>query len=346
MRISRRLAALSAVALYFAQVAGSQSGPAAHSLPKIGTIDFYGLHKVTEAKIRQTLGVREGDPLPASKGDAEERLDAITGVVATHLEAVCCENGAVILYVGIEERGQPHFELHNPPEGDAILPPEIAGVYRRFLEAYDSASRRGAVDEDLTQGHSRVADLPTRAVQDMFPAMASDHLLALRAVIHDSSEEGDRAVAAYVIGYAPDKRSVINDLQYALRDADPGVRLNAARALTAIAVKARLDPNANIRIEPTWFLEMLNSLSWTDRTRALTALDLLTESRNPAMLTQVRDAALPALAEMARWKTLSHALPAYIILGRVAGLTEEQIQSQWSAGNRETVIAQALKKSK
>ena len=52
---------------------------------------------------------------------------------------------------------------------------------------------------------------------------------------------------------------------------------------------------------------------------------------------------VPALADMARWKTLAHALPAYILLGRVAGIPEEQIQDSWSRGDRESVIAAALK---
>ncbi|MGH9810404.1 MAG: HEAT repeat domain-containing protein, partial [Terriglobia bacterium] len=234
----------------------------------------------------------------------------------------------------------------NAPEGDAPLPGEISAAYARFLTAFEHAVRGGSTQEDLTQGHSRMADIQVRAVQDMFPAMAKEHLLALRAVLRDSSEEADRAIAAYVIGYATDKRAVVNDLQFALRDPDPGVRINAVRALTAIAVKAHLDPNSGITIEPTWFIAMLNSISWTDRTRALAALDLLTDSRNPAVLAQLRDNALPALVEMARWKTLSHALPAYILLGRIAGLTEEQIQAAWSTGDRESVIAQALKKQK
>ena len=55
---------------------------------------------------------------------------------------------------------------------------------------------------------------------------------------------------------------------------------------------------------------MLNSLSWSDRERALTALEILTDTRDAQMLSQLRQRALPALAEMARWKTLEHALPA------------------------------------
>ena len=62
--------------------------------------------------MQKALGVQEGDLLPLSKGDVEQRLDDIPGVVESHLEAVCCQNGKVTLYVGIEERGAAHFELH------------------------------------------------------------------------------------------------------------------------------------------------------------------------------------------------------------------------------------------
>jgi HEAT repeats len=307
--------------------------------PVIGTLDFYGLRKVPEAKVRQALGVHEGDLLPPSKGDIEERLDALPGVVQAHLEAICCENGKIILYTGIEERGAPHFDLHEVPDGDAALPSEIDSAYRRFLEAYGEAARFGYTKEDLTKGYARSEDVTTRAIQEMFPSLVADHLAELRATLRNSSDEEQRATAAYVIGYAADQKSVVNDLQYALRDADPGVRVNAARSLIAFA-------GAGIKVEPTWFIEMLNSLSWTDRTRALAALQILTDARNPAVLDQLRERALPALVEMARWRTLSHALPAYVLLGRITGLSEKQIQDAWSGANRESVVTEAAKLEK
>ena len=55
---------------------------------------------------------------------------------------------------------------------------------------------------------------------------------------------------------------------------------------------------------------------------------------------------VPALAEMSRWKTLEHALPAFILTGRVAGLSEQQIQDAWTRGDRESVIAAATGKKK
>src|SRR5438105_2393827 len=123
----------------------------AQSIPRIAIIDFYGLNKVQESRVRQVLGVKEGDPLPPSKGGTEERLDAISGVVESHLEAVCCESGNAILYVGIEERGATHFELREAPEGDVALPADVLDTYRRFTAALESAGRRGVTGEDLRQ---------------------------------------------------------------------------------------------------------------------------------------------------------------------------------------------------
>jgi hypothetical protein len=316
----------------------------AQSPPRIGIIEFFGVRKVSEAKIRQTLGVREGDFLPPSKGNAEENLDKLSGVVESHLEAVCCDEGKMILYVGIEERGAPHFELRDPPEGDSKLSDEVMGVYNRFQEVFGDAVRRGSTAEDLTQGYSRMADQTARAVQDMFPGLATDHLQELRAVLHDSEDVFQRAAAVYILGYAADKKTVLEEMQFALKDADPGVRDTATRGLTALAVYARLNPKSAIKIEPTWFIEMLNSLAWSDRNRAMSALQILTDNRDAGVLAQLRARALPSLVEMARWKTLPHALPAFILVGRVAGYSDQQIQDAWSKGDREKVIAAALGK--
>jgi len=313
---------------------------------RIDVLDFYGLHKVSESQIRKALGVREGDAMPPSKGDAEAKLDQISGVVESHLEAVCCDNGQTILYVGIEERGASHFELREPPDGDANLPDEIVSAYTRFLDAAQAASRRGSSNEDLTHGHPLMADGAARAIQEMFPALVDQNLAQVRAALRGSSDEAQRAMAAYVLVYASRKRDIVNDLQTALKDADAGVRNNAARSLVALSVLAKLDPSSEISISPTWFIEMLNSLSWSDRNRALWALQTLTDSRDPLILDQLRTRALDALIDMARWKTLSHALPAFVLLGRVAGMPEPEIQAAWTRGDRDIVIAAARKKAR
>jgi hypothetical protein len=342
MRLLRRAFLIKLLATA-ATIASAQVpvGPAV-SAPAVGVIDFYGLNKVSVDRIRKTLAFKEGDPFPPSKANVEERLDALPGVIESHLEAVCCDGSRIVLYVGIEERGSAHFDLREAPEGEAALPPEVVALYRRFFDAFEDAVRRGSTAEDLTHGHSLMADPLVREVQQQFPAIADQHLSELRNVLRNSSDDEQRAMAAYIIGYASKKDQVAGDLQFALRDADPGVRSNAARAIVALAVYARLQPDFGIKLEPTWFIEMLNSLSWSDRERALRALQILTDGRDAPMLAQMRNRALPALAEMSRWKTLEHALPAFVLTGRVAGLTEQQIQDAWTRGDRESVIAAAL----
>ncbi|MGH9558022.1 MAG: HEAT repeat domain-containing protein [Bryobacteraceae bacterium] len=314
--------------------------------PRIGIVDYYGLHKVPQFKVLAALGVRDGDPLPRSKGDAEQRIEQVPGVIEAHLEAVCCDQGKTILYVGVEEKGATHFDLREPPAEDVQLPGEIATTYRRFLDASEKAARLGEIAEDLTNGYALSANVETRDIQQQFIPIAQHYLPDLRHVLRDSSDEEQRAIAAYVIGYAPDKYAAVDNLQFALKDADPGVRANATHGLKALAVFARLHPDTGVKIEPTWFIEMLNSLSWADRNQAVSMLDLLTEDRDPSALDQIHARALPSLIEMARWKTLAHALPAYLLLGRVAGLPQDQVRDAWSRGDREWVIAQVERKKK
>lgn len=314
---------------------------AAAQNPVVGIIDFYGFREVSETRAREVLGVSEGGELPSSRIDAEEALEQIPGVVRARILATCCEDGEAILYVGIEEKGAPHFDFRDPPSELVVLPEEVHDTYVHFVAALEEAVRLNETAEDFTNGHSLMANAACRVYQERFVELATAHLDILRDVLRNSYNEEHRAMAAYIIGYAPGKREVVNDLMYALRDPDETVRDNAMRALAAIEVLARLRPTLDIEIPPTWLIEMLNSLIWTDRTAAAVNLVNLTENRDAAALAQLRDRALPALVDMASWKSLPHALPGFILLGRALGVEEEAIQKAWSDGNREELISRA-----
>lgn len=331
---------LLAPALLLAQKPGSPA-PVAPPIPRIGIVDFYGLHKVSPDRVLKTLGVREGDLLPPSKEEVEEHLESIPEVVQARLEAVCCPGGSVSLFVGIEERGAPHFALRSVPAGAALLPPDVMDDYGKFLSALRNAAARGKGAEDLTQGHSLMADPDARAFQTRFLAIARDQLPLLSDVLRNSSDEEHRAAAAYIIGYAPKKADVINDLQLAMQDPAPGARSNAMRALAAIGVLATREPAQGIRISPTWFVEMLNSIVLSDRHRAAIALGSITADGG-AGIEHIRERALDAVVEMARWKTLEYALPAFILAGRIAGESDLRIHEAWKSGDRETLIKKAL----
>lgn len=310
--------------------------------PRVDVIDFYGQRQVSRSLLQQALGTREGGPLPPSRGEAERRINQIDRVVATQLEAVV-EDGLTILYVGIEERGAPHFPIREAPGGPQVLPPAILTSYEEFLSASRAAAARGSTAEDLTNGHSLLADPESRRIQQTFPAIAEENLELLQEVLRESSDDPSRIAAAYIIGYYPDKAAVVDDLQYALRDANPSVRANAISSITAMVVLSRLHPETGLRISATWFIEMLNSISWSDRNRALWAMQLLTEERDDTVIRQLQTRAMDALVEMAGWKTLRHALPAFILVGRVGGLPEQEIQDAFARGERQEVIESVLK---
>jgi hypothetical protein len=326
----RLLVPLLAPALLFAQ-----------SPPRIGIIDFYGAHKTTPAELRKVLGVREGAVLSGSRAEVEERLEEMPNVVRARLSAACCEAGNAILYVGIEERGAPHFDLRSTPEGELYVPTEVADAYQTFLDAIRAAPRSGGVTEDLSRGHSLLSDPAARRMQERFVTLAEQHAAELRAVLRGAADDQQRAIAAYVIGYHPQKPRIVDDVIYALQDADSTVRANAMRSLAALAVYAAKNPEAGLKVSPTWLIEMLNSLEWSDRNNAAVTLVTLTEAREAGLLALLKQRALPSLVEMAAWRHLPHALPAYILVGRIAGVSEPALQKAWSDGNRDTVIRRA-----
>jgi hypothetical protein len=261
------------------------------------------------------------------------------------VEAVCCEGPDVTLFMGIEEKGAPLPALRTPPAGNATLPPDLTDTYQEFLIAVARAAARGNAGEDLTAGHSMMADPEARAAEERFAAFAADHLPLLREVLRNAGEPDERATAAVVIGYVPKKQEVINDLQYAIEDPDESVRANAMRSLKAIAVLAAKKPDLGIRVSPTWLVEMLHSIVLSDRVQSAEALVTLTDGGDQATLDQIQESARPDLAEMARWKTLPYALPPFLLLGRVAGIPDAELHQFWEKGDRESVIRRALSQS-
>ena len=107
---------------------------------------------------------------------------------------------------------------------------------------------------------------------------------------------------------------------------------------------AQQAPDRKIEVRADPFVELLNSLTWTDRNKSSLALMALTESREPALLSALRQKALPALIEMARWKSRGHAVASVMILGRVAGIPENDLISAAAKGSHATIVDMALKR--
>ncbi|HEY3453659.1 MAG TPA: hypothetical protein VGK64_03590 [Bryobacteraceae bacterium] len=328
-------------------LAASLAAAAENITPRIGLIEIYGDHKVSENKIRAALAVKVGDLLP-SRQDAEARIDKVPGVLVSRVEAACCSGPGTILYVGVEERDAPHVQYHDAPTGDITLPASLFDGYRKLLDNVAASIRGHNADQDLTNGYSLMADPDSRELQLSFLPAVAENLALIDRVVRESADPEQRAAATYLMQYGPrgprTNKIIINALQYALRDREDEVRENAVRALRAVAVSGKLHPEQQIRIQPTWFVELMNSVVWTDRRDATLALVNLTETHDPETLQLLRERALPSVIEMARWHDLQHALPAFILAGRLAGLDEKQIKTAWLGEDRESVLKQALSK--
>ena len=314
------------------------AGAAAAQIPQVRDINVYGQGKLPVERILTAAKVQAGQPLPASKGDIEDRVMQIPGVVEARVEAVCCEGPSIVLFVGIEQREGPHVALRSEPNGDKSLPAGIVEGYRDYLKAVEGGGRgeKGGPYRLLLPGVG-----PAELEQELMP-LTDQHLAEIRDVLRNSAETPERAIAATVISYSSKPPTVIDDLQYALQDPDEAVRGNAIRSLNRLALLGARNWKLGIRISPTWLIELLNSLTLSDRLLATSALLTLTDSRDRNILDQIRDRGLPALVEMARWDTLNYALPPFLLVGRIAGLKDEEIESRWSKGERQPVIDQAL----
>ncbi len=313
--------------------------------PRVGLIEVYGTRKVPPDKIKAALGARPGDPMP-SRLDAEDRIDKVSGVVVSRVEAACCDGKNMVLYVGVEERDSPHIDYHPNPTGDVALPADLSNDYRTFLDEVAGSIRGRNADEDLTQGYSLMQDPECRRLQQSFIPAVAANLAVVDRVLRESADPDQRAAAAYLLQYGPRDphaiKIVVNGLQYGLRDDDDNVRENAMRALKAVAVGAKMHPEQQIHLEPTWFVELMNSVVWSDRRDATRALVNLTENREADTLALLRQRALPSVVEMARWHDMNAALPAFILAGRLAGLDEAAIKTAWVSGDREAVLKRAL----
>lgn len=313
--------------------------------PRVGAIEVYGNRKTSASKILRALEMKPGDP-PAALGDAIDRINKVSGVLGSRVEATCCVQGKVTLYVGVEERDAPHIEFHPAPTGDVTLPDEVVDNYHSFIEEVTKSVRDDLKAQDLTNGYSLMASAVGRTLQLRFRTLVARDLADIDKVIRSSADPEQRTIAAYVLQYTargPHTNDImVNALMYGLQDSEDSVRENAMRSLKAIAVGAKMHPDQEIHLSPTWFVELLNSPVYSDRRNASLALVDLTDDRDPAGLQLIRDRALPSVIEMAKWHDMRDALPPFMLAGRVAGLSDDQIKAAWVSGDRDAVVQQAL----
>ena len=326
-----------------AAATGIPAGGAANVMRPIGSIDFYGLYRLSADRLREALTFKVGDTIALADRSfftvSERRLMAVPGVLHTRLDIVCCENARYLVYVGIEEAGAPTLHFRPAPTGSIRLPPDLVQAGADLDRVVLEAALSGHADEDDSEGHMLLKDAAARPAEDRVIELAQGNVPLLRRVLRASADAEQRAIAAQLLGYAGDMQSVVPDLVYAMSDPSAGVRNNAMRAL-AVFGKATKVRSPRVPYAP--FVTLLNSPVWGDRNKATFALFGMARKRDPALLKLLRERALTPLVEMARWRSQDHAQAPFWILGCIAGFSDQDIYSAWTHGDRERVIQAAL----
>lgn len=324
----RSIASAAAVAVLLAVV--NLGLPAQSNV--IGSVELYGVRSVSPDEIRRLIGLSPGDAVPADTRALEARLRGLRGVSDAEISAVCCDEGRHTIYIGVQE-GQSALQVKPEPSGFVPMPDEVVRAETEFMAALDEAFQSGQVEEDHSAGHALMKHPRARAVQERFIDLAMLYEDSLRLILRESRFPMQRALAAQVLGYLPDKRVAVEALAYALQDPSPAVRNDAARALWVIADYAQNKPEIGAAISVDPLVAMLNSLVWTDRNKASHVLMALSASRDSSLLARLDAEARPALEEMAAWRT-QHALAPFLILGRIAGKLDAQIFEEWQKRER------------
>jgi hypothetical protein len=301
---------------------------AAKQLAHVGEIDFFGYASLDVDKVRAALPIRQDQELPADelvniKPKINEAVQRVTGHPVTDVTPVCCDERRYwMVYVGLEGSSSKPMSFDPAPAGSALLPGNGVQLYDSSMDALSKAVRRGAAGEDRSKGYALSNDPDLRATELAMRDYVLQHPAEVLDVLRTAANAAHRRAAAHILGYADQSQKQIDALVSASRDLDAVVRNNAVRALMVLAGSS--DKTAAL-ISASPFIGLLTSRSWTDRNKGGALLLHLTKSRDPKLLAQLRSQALPALFEMAEWQP-GHAYEYRVILGRIAGLPDEQIE--------------------
>lgn len=312
-------------------------------LPPIAVVDVYGTTAVSDSAVRAAAGLVPGaaPPGPAEESAVRKRLLAVRGVRGARVDVICCDGGTLV-YLGIEEESAEPLRFRSAPTGAVRLPAAVCEAGTAFEAALHAAVLSGNVGEDDSLGYSLMHDPAARRVQQQFTRLADEYGEQLRTVLRESGDEAQRALAAQVLAYAPDRRQVVDDLVFAAADPSPMVRNNAVRGLAVLGSYAARHPKQGVTVPAEPLIGLLRSPVWTDRNKASFALmQIVGPGRDSALVARLGREVLPELVEMAEWQSLGHALPALILLARIGGVPDEQIGAVVQGGDRAPIIRAA-----
>ncbi len=298
---------------------------------RIGIIDFYGM-PFNQNELRKCLPFSENDTLPFSSETAYLMgLQKIKDCLLTQKNSkqadiafVCCdEQNKLIVFVGVDTTAAKPFK--SAGQSDIKLPSEMKSTYDSLLNQVRIAVEKGGASENDSSGHSLMNYLPARQLQEKFIIYANQNVALLRDVLKNSIHDEQRQVASAIIAYYHNKAAIVDDLLDAVSDPYESVRNNAMRAIGIIIEYSNQKPQLKINVPADPFINMINSIYWTDRNKSSFVLLGLTANRDIKVLNQLKQGALQPIVDMANWKNEGHSMMGYTLLGRIAGWSDQEI---------------------
>ncbi|MGO9096497.1 MAG: hypothetical protein ACLQGV_14905 [Bryobacteraceae bacterium] len=304
----------------------------------IAAIDFYGSAPVDFARLRAAFPYQVGAPFKFGRIALADTPAEFQKLVGDNRFSVCTVfipdlHGAV-LYIDVEPAAASVLVWNPEPVGAEKLPPEILALYE---QDEDRAINGGIyAGDETTEGYSLSKDPVMRANELKLIDYARAHAAAVYSVLNTSASRRDRIAAAWIAGYTPQDKAQIAALLGAVTDPNPIVRNNSIRVLAVLAFH---DPNVARQIPPDPFIPMLHSLDWTDRNKALFLLVFVTTARDQKTLESLRRQAIEPLRQMSHWTAWGHASMALTLVGRIAGIPEERLQTLLASHNAAAILA-------
>jgi hypothetical protein len=307
----------------------------------IVAIDFYGTATVDFTRLRTVFPFQAGEIFELKAAHDEDSSPA-------EFRQLIDKNRLSVAPVFIPElKGWVFYVDVEPPDtSPAIWNPEPSGAGKlpaRVVQLYEHAMNRmvnGGIfaGDETTKGYSLSKDPAMRKDERKLIVYARSHAHLVYSILKRSASSRDRIAAAWIAGYAPKGPDQLAALLDAVMDPDSFVRNNAIRVLAVLALN---DAGIARQIPPDPFIPVLSSLTWTDRNKAMFLLDPVTAARDPKTIEELRRQAIEPLRQMSRWTYWGHARMALVLLGRIAEIPENRLQSLLQAHDAATILDQA-----
>lgn len=306
---------------------------------RVGAIDFYGVGTANLENIRGKLPVRVGDWSARLHSDNGRKADfeQATGHTPVYVTPVCCdERGREWVFVGL---GGTKVRPAPRPTGPEKLSQPMLNLSNEFFRGLMAAIGRGNTAEEHTTGYALSKDPELRAIQVRMREAALRKEQELYAIVAHSTDATSRAAAVHLLGYAQRSPRLVTALGAAARDADESVRNNATRALGVLLAAF---PEDSKSLDLDYFLDLMNSISWSDRNKASMLLEQVSRTRDRSILDRMKAKSGDALVEMARW-TSPHRGNAVLILARIGGMDEVTLMEKTQRGLFDEILESVVR---